>query len=64
MTSGVRMRQSGRAWSRVLAGLMACAFLVAGCVRTPPEERLREAVGDLQAAIGERNVSALNDMLT
>lgn len=58
------MRQSGRTWSRVVAGLMAGAFLLAGCARTPPEERLREAVGELQAAIGERNVSALDDMLT
>ena len=57
------MQPSGRALSRAAAWLAACVFLLAGCARTPPEEHLREAVGELQAAIGERNVSALDDML-
>ena len=57
------MRQSGRGWKSAVLWLMACAFLFAGCARTPPEERLRNAIGEAQAAIEQRNVSALEDML-
>jgi hypothetical protein len=36
---------------------------LSGCARTPPEERLRDAIGETQAAIEQRNVSALEDVL-
>lgn len=57
------MRQSERTWSRAVVWMMACILLLAGCARTPPEERLRETLNGLQAAIEERNVSALDEML-
>ena len=57
------MKHSGRTWSRLAFWPIACSLLLASCARTPPEERLREAVGAVEAAIEERNVSALDDML-
>lgn len=57
------MRQSEGTWSRPPLWLMACVLLLAGCARSPPEERLRETVGTLEAAVEERNVSALGDVL-
>lgn len=57
------MLQSGRTWSSAVLWMAACTLLLAGCARTPPEERLRGTVGGLQAAIEERNVSALDEVL-
>ena len=57
------MKQSGRTWSRVVFWPIACSLVLASCARTPPEDRLREAVGEVEAAIEVRNVSALDDML-
>lgn len=57
------MRQSETTWSRAVLWMAACILLLAGCARTPPEERLRETVGGLQAAIEERDVSTLDDVL-
>lgn len=57
------MRQSEKTWSRAALCMTACTLLLAGCTRTPPEERLRETVAGLQEAIEERNVSALDEVL-
>ncbi|WP_082538867.1 hypothetical protein [Lysobacter sp. Root494] len=57
------MWQPWRTSSRAVPWLFACTLLLGGCARTPPEERLREAIGEAQAAIEERNVSALDDTL-
>ena len=57
------MWQSGRGWKSAVFWLMACAFLFAGCARTPPEERLRDTIGEAQAAIEQRKVSALDAVL-
>jgi hypothetical protein len=57
------MWQSGRDWRSAVLGLMACAFLFAGCARTPPEEQLRDTIGEAQAVIEQRNMSALEDIL-
>ena len=57
------MQQSKRTWGRVVFWLTTCSLVLASCARTPPEELLREAVGEAQAAIEQRNVSALDDML-
>jgi len=42
---------------------VAGALLLAGCMRTPPEQRLREAIAGLQSAIAQRSASALDDAL-
>jgi hypothetical protein len=57
------MQQSETTWSRAVLRMAACILLVAGCTRTPPEERLRETVGGLQAAIEKRDVSTLDELL-
>lgn len=57
------MKQSGGIWSGVVPWLIACSLVLASCARTPPEQRLREAVREAQAAIEQRDVSALEDVL-
>jgi hypothetical protein len=57
------MRQSEIRWKSRVFWLLACALLFAGCARTLPEERLRDTIGEAQAAIGQRKVSALDDVL-
>ena len=57
------MQQYGRTWSRVASWLMACALLLTGCDRTPPEQALRSTMREMQVAIEQRNVSALDDAL-
>src|SRR5690606_31766047 len=42
--------------------LVVCALLAA-CARTPPEQRLREAVAAMQAAIEARDVSQVRGLL-
>ncbi|MFE0500225.1 nuclear transport factor 2 family protein [Lysobacter soli] len=42
----------------------AClALLTVACGRTPPEERLRETMGELQAAIEQKDAAALDEVL-
>lgn len=53
---------------KTLVRTFALAFLVAGmslagCVRTPPEQALRERVGALEAAIDARDAGALHGIL-
>ena len=51
---------------RVFAGVVvaAClALLTVACGRTPPEERLRETMGELQAAIEQKDAAALDEVL-
>lgn len=46
---------------RIREGLWACAVLLAGCAQAPAEERLRERIAGMQAAIEARDVSAFMD---
>jgi hypothetical protein len=39
------------------------AMLLAGCARPAPEEKLRTTIGDLQAAIEQRDGSALQEVI-
>lgn len=50
---------------RVAAVLALCALcaLVAGCARTPPEQALREAMGELHAAIEARDAGGVAALL-
>ena len=51
---------------RVFIGVVvaAClALLTVACGRTPPEERLRETMGELQAAIEQKDTAALDEVL-
>jgi len=57
------MRRSKRTWGGVVAGLMACALLLAGCARPPAEQALRDKVGELRSAIEQGNASAFEDVL-
>lgn len=52
-------------WRRVGYGLCALAWLalLAACARTPPEERLRATLGELQTALEERDLEALQASL-
>ncbi|WP_396614946.1 nuclear transport factor 2 family protein [Lysobacter soli] len=44
--------------------MAAClALLTVACGRTPPEERLRETMGELQAAIEQKDAAALDEVL-
>ncbi len=49
-------------WWRLAAVLLLCA-LAAACARTAPEEALRRALDDVQAAIEARDAGALEDAL-
>ena len=57
--AGRQGRYVGTAWRGVL--LVALALLLAGCARTPPEQRLREQLGGMQAALEERRASGFMD---
>ncbi|UTA53004.1 nuclear transport factor 2 family protein [Lysobacter soli] len=44
--------------------MAAClALLTVACGRTPPEKRLRETMGELQAAIETKDAAALDEVL-
>lgn len=45
----------------VVAGMLAVLAVLAGCSREPPEQRLRERISTMQAALEERNASAFMD---
>lgn len=49
-------------WQIGIAALMT-ALSLAGCVRTPPEQRLRDTVAALQAAIAAREVGEMKQIL-
>lgn len=49
---------------RPAAVWLLLALLAIGCARTPPEQRLRETVASLQAAIEQRDASALQEILS
>ncbi|HEX7769612.1 MAG TPA: nuclear transport factor 2 family protein, partial [Dokdonella sp.] len=41
--------------------LSLCLLVVAACSRTPPEQRLREQIGRMQAALEQRQARAFID---
>ena len=43
--------------------VLATLALLPGCTRTPPEQKLREALMSLQASVEERDVSAIQETL-
>lgn len=51
--------RTGTAWRVVLVALVT----MSGCVRTPPEQKLREALTSLQASVETRDASALEHWL-
>ena len=62
MRSGMIGMWKGRVFVGVVVA--AClALLTVACGRTPPEERLRETMGELQAAIEQKDVAALDEVL-
>ncbi|MFC3549536.1 nuclear transport factor 2 family protein [Lysobacter cavernae] len=48
---------------RPAAVWLLLTLLAIGCARTPPEQRLRETVASVEAAIEQRDASALQEML-
>ena len=52
-----------RGMRRPLAALLLslCLLVVAACSRTPPEQRLREQIGRMQAALEQRQARAFID---
>lgn len=50
---------AGAGWACVLV----LWSLLLGCSRTPPEQQLRESLGQLQAALERRDASAMSDWL-
>ncbi len=55
-----RVRRQG--WGAALT-LALLVVGLASCQRPPPEQRLREAVGELQLAIEDRDAGAIDDWL-
>lgn len=53
-------------WRGACGGVLFVALLAGGlasCQRSPPEQQLREAVGELQLAVESRNAGAIEDRL-
>lgn len=61
------MAKSGHPWMEVAGNRWLPVFfillMVAACSRPPPEQQLREAIGEIEAAIEERDVSGLRSWL-
>jgi len=54
----------GQGRALVTTALAVClALMAAACGRTPPEQRLRDTMGELQAAIEKKDAAALEDVL-
>ena len=53
----------GKGKGLVVVAAACLAFALAACGRSAPEERLRETMGELQAAIEKKDASALEDVL-
>lgn len=49
-----------RTWCVVAASML---MVLAGCTRTPPEQALRDAMSDLQAAVERRDATAVRALL-
>lgn len=47
----------------LVGGLAAAALTLAACGRTPPEEQLRTRIAELQGAIEQRDLSALQEVM-
>ena len=56
-----RMRREARQW--LAFGLLACALALTACRKAPPEQRLRETVAGLEAAIEGRDAGAVKQVL-
>jgi hypothetical protein len=48
---------------RGVAAALCLVWVVAACDRSPPEVRLREALGELQAVVERRDAAALDEVL-
>ena len=57
------MSQWQRGWSGTFWRVVLMALLLGACARTPPEAQLRATIGELQAAVEQRDGSALQDVI-
>lgn len=62
--SGVMMANAATGWGRAVPALvMTLCIVLAGCQRTPPEQRLRDSIAGMQAAVEQRDAGAIGDAL-
>ena len=55
------IRNQARQW--LAFGLLACALALPACRKAPPEQRLRETVATLEAAVEGRDTGAVRQVL-